>query len=242
MAAQRIIRAVTIILACGLASYWLFKDTVRHYGIGKETPPLRISFWGDVMPYQMWQEMLASFRQRHPRIAVQAEYITDRYAAKIQQLTVTGVAPDVMAFQDEPFPKYVEAGQFEDLPGYLDTPGYAIDLDDFFPSAVESFGRFEGIGTDRTWRMYGIPTEGGCNLIFYNKRCFRRTGVRVASLPGPEGLVHDDPTNEWIVDDQRWTMDEFRQLCRLLTVDGDGCIDQFGFSTPAGATLPSWVL
>lgn len=93
MTAHRVIWTVTIILACGLASYWLFKDTVRHYGIGKETPPLRISFWGDVAPYQMWQEMLASFRQRHPQVAVQAEYITDRYADKIQQLPVAGAEP-----------------------------------------------------------------------------------------------------------------------------------------------------
>jgi len=41
----------------------------------------------------MWQEMLTSFRQRHPQVAVQAEYITDRYAAKIQQLPVAGAAP-----------------------------------------------------------------------------------------------------------------------------------------------------
>ena len=152
MIAHRLVRFIVIGGVCALIGYWLFADTARYYGIGKEAAPLRISFWGDVNPYQMWQEMLASFREAHPDIEVRAEYITDRYAAKIQQLIVAGAAPDVMAFQDEPFPNYVNAGQFEDLTDYLDTPGYAIDLDDFIPSAVTSFGRFEGTGADRSWR------------------------------------------------------------------------------------------
>ena len=63
----------------------------------------------------MWQEMLATFREKYPKIPVKAEYITDRYESKIQQLLVAGAAPDVIAFQDESFPNFVNAGQFEDL-------------------------------------------------------------------------------------------------------------------------------
>ena len=35
-------------------AWWLFADTVRHHGIGRGA--LRISYWGDYVPYLMWQE------------------------------------------------------------------------------------------------------------------------------------------------------------------------------------------
>ena len=53
----------------------------------------------------MWQELPASFHEKHPDIDVQTESVTDRYEAKIQQLLMAGVAPNVMGFQDESFPR-----------------------------------------------------------------------------------------------------------------------------------------
>ena len=228
-----------LVLACVLTAigWWLFADTVRRYGLGGADQSLRISFWGDYRPYLMWREMLDTFRATYPDIPLKAEYITDRYESKIQQLLVAGSAPDVIVFQDESFPNYVEAGQFEDLTPFLDTPGYEIALEGFFDTAVQTFGRYEGEGEDRTWHMYGIPTEGGCNILFYNRDRFRDTGIRIAELPGPEGLVRDHDTGGWILDDNRWSMDEFIEVCRMLTVDhdNDGRIDRFGFSLPDGS-------
>ena len=227
-----------MILACGVAgvAYWLFADTFRHYGVGRESGTLRISFWGDYRPYLMWQEMLTIFREKNPDIPLEEVYITDRYESKIQQLLVAGSAPDVITFQDESFQNFVNAGQFEDLTPYLQTPGYEIDLEAFYDTAVESFGRYEGEGDRRSWHMYGIPQEGGCNMLFYNKKSFRRTGIRVTPLPGPAGLVKDPEGGGWILDDDRWTMNEFIQVCRMLTTDhdNDGRIDQWGFSLPEG--------
>ena len=70
-----------LILACGIAGvfWWLFADTLRRYGVGHVSQPLRISFWGDYRPYLMWKEMLDTFRATYPEIPLKAEYITDRY-------------------------------------------------------------------------------------------------------------------------------------------------------------------
>ncbi len=218
-------------------AWWLFRDTVRHHGIGSEKSAVRISYWGDYIPYLMWQEMFGTFEEAHPDITVEQLYITDRYEAKIQQLVVAGAPPDLIVFQDETFPNYVDAGQFTDLTPFLDTPGFEINLDEFYNTAVETFGRYEGTGENRRWHAYGVPLEGGCNMLYYNRDCFRRSGIRVGNLPGPEGLVKDPGGSGWIIDENLWTLDEFVQVCRMLTrdFDGDGRNDQWGFSMPEDA-------
>ena len=44
-------------------AWWLFRDTVRHHGIGSEKSAVRISYWGDYIPYLMWQEMFGTFEE-----------------------------------------------------------------------------------------------------------------------------------------------------------------------------------
>ena len=233
----RMLRIVLFAVVLAAVGWWLFADTVRHHGIGREKRALRISYWGDYVPYLMWQEMFETFEAEHPDILIEQLYITDRYESKIQQLMVAGSAPDVIVFQDETFPNFVDAGQFADLTSFLDTPGYGIDLDDFYDTAVKTFGRYEGTRENRRWHTYGIPQEGGCNMLYYNRDCFRRSGIRLGELPGPEGLVNDPDGDGWILDGNRWTLDEFVRICHMLTrdFDGDGRIDQWGFSLPEGA-------
>jgi len=225
------LRSLLCFCLAGAIGYWLFSDTVRHHLATDEAAALRVSFWGSYEEYQMWKELLAAFHEKFPAIRVKAEYLVGvRYEGKIQQLLVADAAPDVILFQDEPMPGFINSGKFEDLTPYLATPGEEIDLEDFWKTSVQSFGREEKNG----WRQYGVPIWGGCNLVFYNKDCFRRAGVRVAELPGPKGLVRDPKGSGWLLDDDKWTIDEFVQLARLLTVDedGDGRTDRFGFLLP----------
>ncbi len=199
------------------ASWWLFADTLRHHFPNRFTEPVvRFTHWGDFTEYQMWKEIIAAFHQAHPDVRVQQEYIVGfRYETKIQQQIVSGDAPDVMMFQDEPFPTFAPRG-FADLTAFLDAPDEPIDLHrDYFDTAVESF-LLEG-------RPYGIPLFGGDVLIVWNKRCFARAD-----------RYHDRRIRRpW--DD--WTVKDFLDIARELTIDedGDGRIDQFGFM------LPGWV-
>lgn len=243
----------TALLTCFAtgAAFWLFSDTISHYMPTDRTTPLRVSFWGPYEEFEMWKEMLAAFQAKHPGIEVRAEYVPSRYEQKIQQLFVADNAPDVILYQDEPYPNIIKSEKFEDLTPYLERDRASMGLDPnldlyealkrkFWPTAVESFYYDRDGRTQGPRRVFGLPIWGGCNLLYYNKECFARSGIRVASLPsrfspddpnGPGGLAKD-PNGGWILDDERWTIDDFVQVCRALTVDfdGDGRIDQFGYS------------
>lgn len=44
MVAQRVMGTAAVVITATLVGYWLFADTVRYYGIGREAAPLRIAF------------------------------------------------------------------------------------------------------------------------------------------------------------------------------------------------------
>ncbi|HIG47210.1 MAG TPA: sugar ABC transporter substrate-binding protein [candidate division Zixibacteria bacterium] len=213
---ERIGRYALWIGVFATVGWWLFSDTYAKYAVSNAASDLRVAFWGDYREFIMWQEILTDFERLHPEISVHIEYITDRYDQKIRQLFVADAAPDVMLLQDEPFPRYMDSDKLEDLTPYLKTSSATIVDTSYWDTAWRSFGRYEETSDGSTpWRQYGIPTWGGCNLLFYNKSCFDRANV---ALP----------------DDRTWTIDDFRTLCRQLTrdFDGDGRIDQFAFQVP----------
>lgn len=188
------------------ALLWMFRDTYAHHFAQKEKQ-LRISYWGSYREHEMWKDIVAAFQEKYPGIPVKREYITDRYQDKIHQLILADDAPDVVLFQDEPFPRFVASEKFERLDDYCKRPGLEIDLDrDYWKTAVDSF-RIAG-------RTYGIPIWGGDCLVIYNRAAFRDAGV-----PEPP---------------ERWTLDQFLQTCQALTADtdGDGRLDRFGFLVP----------
>ena len=237
------LRAAAVVCLVAAASYWLFADTIARYAPSVSARPLRVSFWGAFQEFRMWKRMLANFRRRHPGIPVRTEYFPSRYDQKIQQQLVAGDAPDVILWQDEPFPNLIETDpnrgiepKFANLTRLAAARGETLDrpylLETFWKTAVDYFGRWEGRGAGRTWQQYALPVWGGCNLFYYNKACFRRCGIRVTKLPGPEGLVRDPAGGGWLLDDEHWDLDEFLQVLKLLTidVDGDGRTDQFGLS------------
>jgi ABC-type glycerol-3-phosphate transport system substrate-binding protein len=133
-----------------------------------------------------------------------------RYETKIQQQLVAGNAPDVILFQDEPFPNFAPKG-FAALDEFVHRDGINLHRD-YFDTAVASF-MLDG-------QLRGMPLWGGDNLIYCNRRCFQKAS-RFHGRPVP--LPDDD-----------WTLDEFIRTAQDLTFDedGDGRIDQFGFALP----------
>jgi multiple sugar transport system substrate-binding protein len=202
----------TWLVAFSAVGWWLFADTVRHHQPGPfDTRTIRFAMWGGYQEYLMWKEIIAAFHASHPDIDVHLEYVVAmRYETKIQQQLVAGDAPDVFLFQDEPFPNFAPKG-FAILDDYIARDG--LDLKrDYFDTAVASF-MLDG-------RLRGMPLWGGDNLIYCNKRCFDRA-TRFHKRPVP--LPSDD-----------WTLDDFLRTAQDLTFDedGDGRIDQFGFTVP----------
>jgi len=201
--------------AIGAAGWWLFADTVRYYRFGgADERAIRFAHWGGYQEYLMWGEIISAFSKVEPDVRIRQEYVVGvRYATKIQQQLVAGNAPDVIMFQDEPFPNFAPKG-FADLTDFIRRDG--VDLEaDYWPTAVDSF-TIDG-------KLRGMPLFGGNVLIYCNKRCFERASrYHGREIPLPS----DD-----------WTLEQFLQTARDLTFDedGDGRIDQFGFA------LPGWV-
>jgi len=191
---------------------WMFRDTYAHYFAHKEDA-LRLSYWGSYREHEMWKEIVKAFHTRYPDITVKQEYITDRYEGKIQQLLLADDAPDVILFQDEPMPRFVTSGKFQQLDEYCKTPGLEVNLQrDYWATAVGSF--------QQDGKTYGIPIWGGDCCVIYNRAAFRNAGV-------PE------PPERWSL----YGKGGFLDTCQRLTADtdGDGRLDRFGF------LVPGWV-
>ncbi len=170
------VRPTALTLAACAVGYWLFADTVRHYGVGEApSPEIRFSYWGGVDDHAMWGRITSAFEARHPGLRVRREWLPlSGYATKIDQQLVAGTAPDVILFQDEPFPRYA-VDQFADLDAFLtDDPESRSRLADCWPTAERSF---EAGGVLR-----GVPIMGGCVLIYCN---IGRSSAPVASTAKP---------------------------------------------------------
>ncbi len=211
---SRILRSAGLVVILATAGYWLFADTVRrHVGAAPSNDLIRFCYWGGFDDHGMWGEVVAAFESRHPGARVKREWLPlSGYSTKMDQQFVAETAPDVIMFQDEPFPRYADE-QFMDLtPLLAEAPATRARLDDCWPSAVSSF-QHEG-------SLRGLPIMGGNVLIYCNLDAFERAG-----------RFHDEP-----IEPPRdgWTLDEFVALCRRLTFDdnGDGRTDQFGLLQP----------
>jgi multiple sugar transport system substrate-binding protein len=163
---------------------------------------VRFSFWGLKDDVALWSKLAQEFEARHPGIHIKLEHVADlSYQDKIMTMLVGRVAPDIILFDDEPFPHFAQYGVFEDLGPYMARdPG--LRHPDIWPLFLKSF-QYRG-------RQLCLPWDGHTVLVYYNRDLFRAAGVR----------------EPW----RGWTWDDFVDTARKLTLDrdGDGRLDQFG--------------
>lgn len=205
---------------------------------------MRVSFAATSEEFEVWKQILDAFREKYPDIPVKGEFIPARYEQKVQQLMVADDAADVILYQDEPFFHMVESGKFEDLMPYMLREIGAADAgsglaelkSQYWPTGLESFGRYEGEGKQKQWRQYAVPVWCGCNLIFYNREAFENANIQVRTHDGSQS-INELSDGGWVLDDNRWTISDFVRVCQRLTVDtnGNGKPDQYG------TTLPPWI-
>ncbi len=209
------IRRVLVALVALAAAPWLFSDTFARYrsasreGDGR----LRFAYWGGYDDHLMWGKIVEAFHAAEPSIRIKREWLPLwGYVTKLDQQFLADEAPDIMMFQDEPFPRYAPE-QFADIEPFLAAdPLTRLWLDDCWPTAAASF-QFAG-------RLRGMPIMGGNVLIYCNLDGLELAEkVRGQAIRIPKG---------------GWTLEEFLELCRRLTidVDGDGRTDQFGLLQP----------
>lgn len=168
--------------------------------------PAEITYmlWGSPEELAVWQAIVDEFQKQNPDVRVKVDVSDwDSYWNKLQTLFAGGTPPDVFAMDGPLYPDWQSRGVLLNLQPYIDE-NPAI-LEGLYPGPLETYKRDDG--------YYGLPRDFQTIVLFYNKDMFDAAG-----LPYPT----DD-----------WTLDDLRTAAQQLTkdVDGDGAIDQWGFST-----------
>lgn len=162
--------------------------------------------WADYRELALEQEVVDSFKVRHPGIPVCLESLEGAgiYREKILTSIAAGTPPGVFLLDGIDAPAFIEAGVLLDLAPYAGRVG--LDPGAFHPRLTELFAPGE--------RIWGVPKGFTPMVIYYNRNVFDRAGV-----PYPVA---------------GWTWEDFRATARALTrdTDGDGRVDVWGFGWP----------
>jgi multiple sugar transport system substrate-binding protein len=160
--------------------------------------------WGAPEELAVWQHIVDDFQAANPNIKVNVEVSDwDSYWTKLKTLLAANTPPDVFAMDAPLYLDYQSRGVLLNLQPYIDkTPGL---LDGFYPVTLEAYKLPDG--------YYGMPRDFQTVVLFYNKDMFDAANVAY-------------PTADW-------TYDDLRTAAKSLTLDqnGDGTIEQWGFST-----------
>jgi multiple sugar transport system substrate-binding protein len=167
--------------------------------------PVTISYmvWGAPEELEVWQTIVDEFEAANPNIKVNVEVSDwDTYWTKLKTLLAANTPPDVFAMDAPLYLDYQSRGVLLNLQPFIDkTSGF---LDGFYPVTLEAYKLPDG--------YYGMPRDFQTIVLFYNKDMFDAAGVAY-------------PTADWTYADLRAAAKEL-----TIDVDGDGTIDQYGFS------------
>ncbi len=164
----------------------------------------------------MDEEIVDSFRVRHPEIPVCYESLEDAgiYREKVLTSIAAGTPPGVFLLDGIDIPAFAATGVVLDLAPFAPRVGVAIDA--FAPVMLDQF--------QQDGKLWAFPKDYTPMVLYYNKDMFDAAGV---AYP-----------------DARWTWDDFLDAALRLTrdTDGDGAADQWGFAWPREFFyLQSWI-
>ena len=184
------------LMVCAISGCW-------KAGEHSDTVFLRMVVWGTGADEKAWNEKLAEFYKTHPNIRVRLEYTPwERTFDKLLISTAGGKSPDATIVSSMWFVPCASKGLLADLGPFVERDK-DFDLDDFYPAAVNGWGRYNGM-------LYAIPAGIDIYAMYYNKTMFDKYGV-----PYP---------------DETWDWDRYLWAAEKLTkdLDGDGRLDQWG--------------
>jgi len=131
---------------------------------------LRLVSWGNEREEKSLRSLLADFEKLHPNIKVELQITPHaRVFDKLMISTAGGRPPDVSRVSSLWFHPCAAKGLFEDLGPYV-ARDETFDLSDFYPQAVEGWGRYRKT-------LYAIPTDIDVYAMYYNKDMFDRCAV-----------------------------------------------------------------
>lgn len=153
--------------------------------------------------YRIFDEAIEKFESKNKNIKLKYNYGTLKadYSEWLSAKILKGDAPDVFVVLEEDFNTFSSLGILEEL----DSKIYR-DKDFYtgrFYEQALALGKANGT-------QYAIPMEIDPVLLFVNKTLLKKEGIEI--------------------DKDKWTWEEFYNVCKRVTkdTDGDKIIDQFG--------------
>jgi len=221
---QTFVRALGILAAIvvlGTLVYKLGQGNVREEYVienGRKKVVIEWYNYGTTTEFlDLYESLIRDFEKTHPNIKIRPNWVMGDtgYEAKLLTLIAGQIPPDIVHVTYNNFPLFASRGILQDLTPLIESdPTFRVE--DYYPQVLDGM-RVGG-------RLYGIPSDFSTILLFYNKNLFDKYKV-----PYP---------------DETWDWNKFLWAAKKLTADtdGDGLIDQFGFSNVAAYNRwPAWV-
>ena len=188
----------------GAASVGPLSGTVEAAARMKRAPSaqvtIKLSVWGDVQDLAVYTQIIKDFQAKQNEIKVVPEQWTGDYYAKVQTVMAAGTVPDIVYMQGWEWQPFAIAGALRSMDDFIKRDH--AQLPNIWPPAYNSQTQWNG-------HTYMAPADTGPMVIMYNKAMFDK-----ARVPYPK---------------EGWTLDDFIQTAKELTVKQGGKTVQYGY-------------
>lgn len=195
-----LIFAVLVFISSSKAE--IFEDTTY----GGEKTKIRYALFGGAGEQQIAAQIASLFIEKNPDVRLEINvYPWAQYWTKLQVQAASGLAPDVITLYSENMGVWIEQGALLEIDDYIQKSD--VNFSDYYPAA-EEVCRWEG-------KCYTMPMDISIRAIAYSITRLQERGI---------------PRDKWPNADKPLTWEEFKELCRLLTLrNADGTFMQYGF-------------
>ncbi|MBZ4646880.1 MAG: multiple sugar transport system substrate-binding protein [Petroclostridium sp.] len=150
-------------------------DTDKTESTPKQGKPVEITYWfphGNSRDKNALEKAVDIFNKANPDIKVTAEFvgasgsgqgITDKLTTAING----GSPPDVVLFDRFMVSQWASGGLFEDLTDLAQANGVTKDM--FYDFAIKEASYKD--------RIYAMPFDTDCRVLYYNKKMFKEAGL-----------------------------------------------------------------
>ncbi|MCU6710659.1 sugar ABC transporter substrate-binding protein [Paenibacillus sp. J5C_2022] len=160
---------------------------------GEETVELKFLMWGNQAHMDLYNDLIDSFTEKHPHIAVKMESVPyPDYQQKVSVLAAGQELPDVAWVAERMVPQFMANGILADVSGFKDDE--AFHMEDYIPSTLDLFRKGD--------ELLGLPFSTPPSVMFYNESLFQAAGLTDPNTLAKEG---------------KWTWEEFEKAAKAIT-------------------------
>lgn len=160
----------------------------------------KISFmsWGEEDERLLYEKVLENFQAKNPKVKVNYMFTPNDYYTKLSTMVAGNSTPDVFWLLQSKVPEYVKSGACAVLDPYIQK---YPELTADLVDGLLKYGQVDG-------KTYTIPKDWAAINMYVNVDLFKKANIEI-------------PTSDW-------TMEQYVDLAKKLTVTENGKIVQYG--------------